>query len=262
MSLASARLRALSGGFRLGLRTLRSTGDYLMPLAVVPFTTLVLVTVFAHGGRRDLSGTAFLAPALMGLWAMSLYVAGETVDSDRSVGILEPALATPAGLGAAVVGRVLAVNLVGTASFAESWSVAAVAGGRAPTVAHPFVFAAALLATVTAMAGAALFMAAVFVLARSARIFQNSLSYPFYLLSGVVVPITLLPRAVRPLSRLVFLSWSADLLRAATAAGRPTHAGPALLGIAATGGGLACAGGLALRAVSRRVRTTGTASWA
>ena len=91
MSLASARLRALSGGFRLGLRTLRSTGDYLMPLAVVPFTTLVLVTVFAHGGRRDLSGTAFLAPALMGLWAMSLYVAGETVDSDRSVGILEPA---------------------------------------------------------------------------------------------------------------------------------------------------------------------------
>jgi ABC-2 type transport system permease protein len=259
---AATGLRALSGGFRLQLGTILAVSDYVMPLAVVPFTTLVLVTVFAHGGRADLTETAFVAPALMGLWAMSLFVAGEIVDSDRSAGILEPTLATPAGIGGAIVGRVLAVNLVGAVSFGESWVVAAVTTGRGPGIVQPGVFTAAVLATVAAMSGAALLMAAAFVMARSARIFQNSLSYPFYLLSGVVVPISFLPGPVRPLCRLVFLSWSAELLRATLAAGRSAGPGPELLGIAVTGGALGVAGAVALRAVSRRVRTTGSASWA
>jgi ABC-2 type transport system permease protein len=233
-----------------------------MPLVTVPFTTMILVTVFAHGGRTDLTETAVVAPALMGLWAMSLFVAGEVIDSDRWAGILEPVLATPAGLGGAVVGRVLAVNLVGAVSFAESLVVTSISTGRAPQVTHPVVFITAILVTATAMSAAALLMAAVFVLARSARIFQNSLSYPFYLLSGVVVPIGFLPGPLRPLGRVVFLSWSADLLRGSLAGGAPPDAGPALLGIAVTGGGLGVAGALALRAVSRRVRATGTASWA
>jgi ABC-2 type transport system permease protein len=259
---AAIGFRALSGGFRLQLRTILVTTDYLMPLATVPFTTMVLVTVFAHGGRADVTETAFLAPAVMGLWAMSLFVAGEIIDADRSAGILEPALATPAGIGGVIVGRVLAVNLVGAVSFAESWVVAFLTTGRAAIIAHPLAFAAGLLVTLAAMSGAALLMAAAFVLARSARIFQNSLSYPFYLLSGVVVPITFLPGPLRPLCRLVFLSWSAEQLRATLAVGSATETASGLLGIAATGGAIGVAGGIALRAVSRRVRTTGTASWA
>ncbi|MDX1450897.1 MAG: ABC transporter permease, partial [Acidimicrobiia bacterium] len=56
-------------------------------------------------------------------------------------------------------------------------------------------------------------MATVFTAARSARTFQNSLSYPFYVLGGVLVPVEMLPGWVQPLSRGVFLSWSSDLLR-------------------------------------------------
>jgi ABC-2 type transport system permease protein len=38
------------------------------------------------------------------------------------------------------------------------------------------------------------------------------------LLAGVIVPISLLPEWVQPFSRIVFLYWSADLLRDAVAA--------------------------------------------
>lgn len=49
--------------------------------------------------------------------------------------------------------------------------------------------------------------------ARSPRIFQNSLSYPFYLLGGILVPITVFPVWIQWISHGVYLYWSADLLR-------------------------------------------------
>ena len=61
-------------------------------------------------------------------------------------------------------------------------------------------------------------MATVFVLARTAMLFTNALGYPFYILGGVLVPVAFLPGWLRPVSRLVFLSWSSDLLRDALSA--------------------------------------------
>ena len=108
-----------------------------------------------------------------------------------------------------------------------------------------------------AVAGTALIMASLFVLTRSARTFQNSLSYPFYVLGGVLVPVSYLPDWLRPLSSGVFLSWSADLLRASLAPA-PVHrlafrlAMIVLLGLA----GLAL-GRLALGRILDRLRTSG-----
>jgi ABC-2 type transport system permease protein len=79
-----------------------------------------------------------------------------------------------------------------------------------------------VLVTLAAMAGTAVGMAALFVLARNAVTFSNSASYPFYVLGGILVPVSLLPHWVRPISSVVFLSWSADLLRA-TLRPRPVH---------------------------------------
>jgi len=100
------------------------------------------------------------------------------------------------------------------------------------------------------------------VLARSARIFQNSLSYPFYVLGGVLVPVALLPGWLQPLTRVVFVSWSADLLRDSLSAAPiadPTLRLAAVLGLGATGLG---AGIFLLRRVLVRVRALGTLTYA
>lgn len=81
------------------------------------------------------------------------------------------------------------------------------------SVDHPVVFALAIGATILATTASGLLMSTAFIATRSARTFQNSLSYPFYVLGGVLVPVSFLPDWVQPLSRVVFLSWSADLLR-------------------------------------------------
>jgi ABC-2 type transport system permease protein len=49
---------------------------------------------------------------------------------------------------------------------------------------------------------------------RNAYTFTNAAGFPLYLISGVFVPIAVLPGWIQPLSSAIFMSWSADLLRA------------------------------------------------
>ena len=200
-------------GFKLQLRLIRADPDYLMPLAIVPFYTIAFLAIFQYAGRDDLTTYALLAPVLIALWQLSLVTSGETVADDRWLGTLELAVATPGSFAVAVVGRVLAVTSVALISFGEVWVVARVLFGVSIVFHHPFTFVLTLAATTLAMAGTALIMAALFVVTRSARTFQNSLSFPFYVLGGVLVPVSYLPDWLEPVSSIVFLSWSSGLMR-------------------------------------------------
>ena len=100
-------------------------------------------------------------------------------------------------------------------------------------------------------------MASLFVLARNAVTITNAASYPFYVLGGVLVPVSLLPTWVQPLSRLVFLSWASDLLRASLSAPPVHRAGWRLAAIAVLGAVALAFASLALRVILRRVRSTG-----
>jgi ABC-2 type transport system permease protein len=206
--------RPLVAGYKLQLRLVRADPDFLMPLALVPFYTIAFLAIFRHAGRDDLTTYAVLAPVLIALWQLSLVTSGEIVADDRWLGTLELTVAAPASFAVSVVGRVLAVTSIALLSFAEAWVIARVLFGIDVVFHHPLAFVLTLAATTLAMAGTALIMAAVFVVTRSARAFQNSLSFPFYVLGGVLVPVSFLPDWLEPLATVVFLSWAADLLRA------------------------------------------------
>jgi ABC-2 type transport system permease protein len=95
-----------------------------------------------------------------------------------------------------------------------------------------------------------------------ARAFQNSLNYPFYVLGGVMVPVSFLPGWLEPVSRAVFLSWSADLLRDALAPPAIPYLLPRLAAVLGLGlAGYATGVWLLHRAVDR-LRKTGSLSHA
>lgn len=203
----------LWAGFRFQAQLLRRSLDDLNMLVTAPLFTLVFLAITRHAGRTDLAPYAVLAPALIVLWRVALVIAGEIIDRDRGNGSLEALIATPARFAGVVTGRIAAVMLLGLAGFGESWLTAWLGFGVLVPIRHPAAFLVTLVATALAMAGTASMMSALFVLTRSARAFTNSLSYPFYILGGVMVPVSFLPGWLEPLSRVVFLSWSADLLR-------------------------------------------------
>ncbi|GAA3066678.1 MULTISPECIES: ABC transporter permease [Actinomycetes] len=248
---------AVVAGFSEQVRQMRGNADWLMPLITAPLLTVVFVTIFLHADRHELMGHAVLAPALMTMWSVSLLTAGELISRERENGSLEGLLAAPAPFGLVLFGRIAAVTMISLLGFLESWTVGSLILGGPVSIAHPGAFSATKLVTYLAMTCWAGVMSSLFVLARSARIFQNSLSYPFFVLGGVLVPVSLLPAWVEIPARGVFLSWSSDLLRDAMAPDAVEHLALRLAVIAGLG---LCGLGLSLILLSatlRRVRSTG-----
>jgi ABC-2 type transport system permease protein len=212
--------------------------------------------IFRHAGRTDLTAYAAIAPVFIALWWMALFNSGWTITIERWNGTIELLVAAPASFAAVIFGRITLTTLAGIFSFAETWVIARLFGTTV-TIEHPWAFVATIVVTLAAMAGTAVAMSSLFVLARNAVTFSNSASFPFYVLGGILVPVSLLPHWVRPLSSIVFLSWSADLLRAGL---RPTPINDfafrlgmvALLGACGLG-----IGAYAMRVILTRVRGSG-----
>ncbi|MDT8912746.1 ABC transporter permease [Amycolatopsis sp. PS_44_ISF1] len=206
-------IRHLGSAFLVQCRLARRQPDMLQVLVTTPLFTFVILAFTEAAHRPDLAAYGVVAPTLMALWTFALSTAGNIITDDRMLGTLEGQLAAPSSLFVTVLGRMCAVLLIGLAVFAEAWLTAGLTFGRWLAVPHPGVLAACVLVTGVATAGTASLLASLFVLTPSARTVQNTLTYPFYLLSGVLVPIGFLPDWLQPLARVVFLYWSADLLR-------------------------------------------------
>jgi ABC-2 type transport system permease protein len=238
-------------------RLSRKSPDTLQACVTAPLLTVVFLTISQYS-RTSVTSFAVVAPTLMALWTTGLFTAGQMITDDRNLGTLESVLATPAPLPVVLLGRMCAVTMMGLVAFAESWLAAGIVFGRWLAIPHPFDLLAVLVVTGLATAGSAGLLSPLFVLTPSARTVQNTLSYPFYLLSGVLVPITFLPGWLQPMGRLVFLSWSADLLRASLARPPVTGFVPGLAVILLLGAIGYAVGVILLMRVLRAVRLSGT----
>lgn len=253
-------LTAYGAGWQLQMRLVKAQPDWYLTMIMTPLNTFILVSIFLYARQEELAVYAVIAPALMALWNESLFVGGEIISRDRSSGTLEGILGAPGSFYGMLAGRIGAVSVFGLCGFFFAWVVGALMVGHVLPIAHPGLFAATMILTAMAMSGAATIMSSVFILARSARSFQNALSYPFYLLGGVLVPVVLLPAWVHVPSSLFFLSWSADLLRSAVATTEPAE--PLLRLAALTGLGICTwlAAGLLMRRMIDYGRRNGSHS--
>jgi ABC-2 type transport system permease protein len=248
---------AFLAGASIQLRFLRAYPDALIPFFTAPMFTIIFMMIFRHAGRSDLTAYAAIAPVFIALWWLALFNSGWTITIERWNGTIEMLVAAPSSFAAVILGRITATTMIGIVSFAETWLVARLIFGTTVSIHHPWAFVAIVVVTLAAMAGTSVAMSSLFVLARNAVTFSNSASYPFYVLGGILVPVSLLPHWIRPLSSVVFLSWSADLLRAAL---RPTpmHEVGFRLGMVALLGACGFAvGARAMRVILVRVRASG-----
>ena len=233
-----------------------NTPGYWTSLLMNPLFATVFLAIMSNAGRDDLLAFAVLAPAFLTMWAMSLIISGEVVARDRDFGVLEATLAAPTQYASVTIGRISLVTVVSMLGFVESWLVALFFFEPIPII-HPLAFVAGVAASAFAMTGTALGMSALFIRSTSVRRFQNAMSYPFYVLGGVLVPIEFLPGWIQPISRLIFLSWSSDLLRDSLAPGKIESLGFRLFMIVLLGGVAMAVGWWAVGRMERHVRETG-----
>jgi ABC-2 type transport system permease protein len=248
-------------GARLQLAIMRRAPAQLLVLLTTPLFSAIFLSIAVRSGNAALRTNAVFAPALMALWMLAVGLGGAIIAADRWSGVLELLLAAPSSLLVLMVGRLGATLGLAALSLVESLLVARLGFGVGLTVHHPVLLVATMLVTLLAQVGTATMLAGLFVLSRSVLLFQNSLSFPFYLLGGVLVSVDYLPVWLRPVSKVVFLSWSADLFRACVdQPGAVAHWPWRLAAVAGLGLAAFAVGAAFIGRISTRVRRTGSAA--
>lgn len=251
-------MRAVLAGARMQFWRARRSPDDLQILFTTPFFTVILLGIITAAGRADLAAYAILAPVIMGLWSFSVGLAGKVLLEEKGGGTLELAISSPTSLLLVVLGRIGSITILGLLPMVETYLIASLLFDIDVHVFHPGLFIAAALATTFAMACTSTLISAWFVLSRGGGMFANFLSYPVYILSGVMVPVSFLPDWIEPVSHVVFLTWGVELLRDAMSPHQVTGVGLRLAFLLALGVLALVLGQSLMRLTLRRVRELGT----
>ncbi|HEY4458800.1 MAG TPA: ABC transporter permease [Pseudonocardiaceae bacterium] len=212
-------IRGYLAGFAFQLRLFLSKPSEAGVLVATPFTTAVFLTVVAVADRQDLVGAALLAPALSGLWSVTLTLGGMSLAGDKGVGMLELLVCAPASFASYLWGRLTMSTLIGLIAYGEAWVIGILVFQARPAVYHPMWFAASVFATALGTVSAGALIAAILGLSRNSTMLPNFMNYPLFVLAGFFTPVSLLPFWLQPLARCVYLSWGADLARASLTPG-------------------------------------------
>lgn len=249
-------------GVRFQYWSFRRGFDELGTFITTPLFAVIFGGIVVSRDRPDLLPAATMGAVLVGMWTLCMNTGGNIIESERWNGTFEVLESSPARLRDVVLGRVTTITAMTLLTVPEVWLVTVVVFHEPVTVPHVGLFLTALLLTVVGLHATTVLLAGMFVLARNARIFQNFMAYPVYLLGGLVIPVSELPAVVQPLARVVFLSWGSDLLRAALRDVPVSAQGGKLVGLIVTVALTAVIAHVLFAVVLRRARVHGSLSLA
>src|SRR5439155_6391597 len=149
------------------------------------------------------------------------------------------------------------MSTIGLYSMAATLLWGRVVFGIQIHIEHPLLFCLAVPATIISIGTLGFLMAVAFVRYRTAWALGNALEYPVWLVCGFLVPLSLFPGWVRPISWALAPTWGVRAIRQAALGGAPLHAVAACIGLAAFYG---LAGTLLVNTVLRSARSSATLS--
>ena len=231
-------LRLIWAGWRFHVKALTLSGFFLLTSAIQPviFATIAFF-MFRAGAREGTLLYVSLGAGLMGIWSSTLFGSGGAIQWQRWQGTLEVLIAAPASflLVLAADGprlghdRALLADRDAASGAGSSSACRSSSSSRC-------CFLVAIPATVIGLGLLGLVMASTFILWRNANALSNLLEYPIWLVTGLLVPISLLPGWVAPIAWVLAPTWGVRAIRDAALGRR--RAGPADRDVPRPGRGL------------------------
>jgi len=243
-------------GTLLHAKQLSRSGLELVLALFVPIVQATLaVYLFRAGGEHHRLLQAAVGSGLMGVWSSVLFGSGGAIQNQRWQGTLEMIMLAPRRPVAVLLPITLATGVAGTYALLATLVWGRLLYGIRLDFAHPYAFVVAAVVCVLALGMSGLLLASTFVLMRNANALANTLEYPVWLVSGMLVPLTVLPPWTGPIAAALPTTWGARALREATDGGPVWPSLGVCLAISLLFLGL---GALALVHVERRARANAT----
>jgi ABC-2 type transport system permease protein len=219
------RARLVARGWLVHTRHLSASGFFVLMSSVQPvvFATLTFL-LFRIGDRPDALLYAAIGAGMLSIWSTTLIGSGQALTQLRTAGMLELLVVAPAPFAFVLAPITLATATVGLYSLIATLAWGWLLFDIPVRPQHPGLLLLAVPATVFGLGMLGMVLAAAFVRFRYANAFTNLFDYPVFLLSGMLVPVELLPAWLRPLSWLLPSTWGVRAIRDSVLGGRPLPA--------------------------------------
>lgn len=213
-------IRVFWTGFVLHFKNLSASPFMMMTAAIWPlvYATLAFLMFRATGQAPSLLYAA-LGAAVMGIWSTTATSAGGAIQQQRWYGILELLVGTPSPLILVLAPITVAIAAIGVYSIATTLLWGRLLFGVPVHIAHPVLFAVSIPAAVISIGMLGLVLASALVLYRAASAFSQALEYPIWLITGMLIPLSLLPVWVHPLAWALAPTWGMRAVRHAALGG-------------------------------------------
>jgi ABC-2 type transport system permease protein len=215
-------IRVLAVGWWLQFKMiLRSPFDGIGNVIYPLFFATVAFLVFRAGHSPRTLLYASFGAAVMGMWSSVSTSAGAAMQRERWWGTLELLVATPRHFALVLLPATLGLATLGVYNLAATLLWGRFLFGVHLTIAHPLLFALAIVGTVLSFGGLGFLFAVSFVRYRFAWVLGNFFEYPVWLICGFLVPLALLPAWVRPISWALAPTWGMNAIRESALGGSP-----------------------------------------
>ncbi len=188
---------------------------YQIVLFIQPIVIATTVhMLYRQGPTPEVAGFVLLGGGLAGIWSAMTFSSAGDVERERLQGTLGHLLAAPTSLafvmGAKIVMNALLSLLALVITLVYSWLLL----GVPLNIPHPLAFLLALAAFLFGASSFALCLANLFLLTRTAWIFQNVLESPLLILGGIAFPVAILPAWVQMIGAGLPIRWGSSALYA------------------------------------------------
>jgi ABC-2 type transport system permease protein len=207
-------LRVFATGFVLHFKNLSASPFMVMTAAIWPlvYATLAFLMFRATHQAPSLLYAA-LGAAVMGIWSTTATSAGGAVQQQRNWKVLELLVGAPSPLILVLAPITVAIAGIGVYSIATTLLWGRLLFGVPFHVLHPVLFAVSIPTAVLSIGMLGLVLASTLVLYREASAFSQMLEYPVWLITGMLIPLSLLPGWIHPLSWALAPTWGMRAVR-------------------------------------------------
>jgi ABC-type polysaccharide/polyol phosphate export permease len=209
-----SRRRTVLASLRLSVLQFMADPQWLIPSMIAPVVFgLVSFEMFRNAAGQDYLIYAILGAGMMSMWGQTLYGSGWATGQDRVFGTLEPTIQAPTPYLYVILGRVLWNVVSGLVGGLIVYVVVVVAAGTFPSVPNPLGFAVLFVFVMLTLAAVGVVFAAFYVYTRYAGFIQNVGEFAFYVGTGCMFPVVILPFFAWPASLFFPPTWALDALR-------------------------------------------------
>lgn len=179
----------------------------------------LLGMMYQNKSPEDFLIYAFIGSGISTFWSSICFSSASDMDREKWIGTLPVLFVSPIGFENIILGKILGNTLWGIFSLALNMITVKIIF-KIPIVFYSFsYFLLITLLMIVSMVAVGFMLAGLFTLSREIRILMNFIDYPIIILSGMIFPVTILPKFIQYFSYLLSPTWAMEGFKLAVKGG-------------------------------------------